>query len=137
MQGLCFSCNKKFTVGHKCSKAQLLILESEADVDENPYGEGTEASPHRNEQEEFVDPKITLYALTGWAAPQTMLVMAKIGPNEIVVLIDSCSTHNFINTRLANMLQLPIQPIAAFSIRVANEEKVTCQGKHEKVQVLI
>ena len=66
-----------------------------------------------------------------------MRVMAKIGPYEIVVLIDSGSTHNFINTRLANMLQLPIQPTAAFTVRVTNGEKVTCQGKHEKVQVLI
>ena len=132
-QGLCFSCNKKFTVRHKCSKAQLLILESEGNIDENPYGESKEATQHMNEQEESVDPEITLYALTGWHAPQPMRVMAKIEPYEIVVLIDSDSTHNFINTQLANMLQLPIQPTNAFSIKVANEEKVTCQGKHEKV----
>ena len=61
-QGLCFSRNEKFTVEHKCSKAQLLILESETDVDENHYRESTKAAPHRNEQEESVDPKITLYA---------------------------------------------------------------------------
>ena len=83
VQGLCFSCNEKFTVGHKCSKAQLLILESEANIDENPYGESTEATSHRNEQEESVDPEITLYALTGWLAPQTMRVMAKIGHTKL------------------------------------------------------
>ena len=132
-QGLCFTCNEKFTIGHKCSKAQLLILESEANSDE----ESTEATPYRNGQDEFVDPEITLYALTGWAILQTMRVMAKIGPYEILVWIDNGSTHNFINTRLANMLQLPFQPIVAFSVKVANGEKVTCQGKHEKVQVLI
>ena len=114
-----------------------MILESEANIDENPYRESTEATPHRNEQEESVDPEITLYALTGWDAPQTMRVMAKIGPYKILVLIDSGSTHDFINTRLANMLQLPIQPTAAFSVKVANGEKFTCQGKHEKVQILI
>lgn len=84
-----------------------------------------------------VKPKITFYALTGWATPQTMRVRAKIGLNEIVVLIDSDSTHNFINSRLASVLQLPIQPTPAFSVRVANGEKVICQGKHEKVYVLI
>ena len=35
------------------------------------------------------------------------------------------------------MLQLPIQPTPTFSVRVANSEKVECQGKHEKVRVLI
>ena len=117
--------------------AQLLILKSEVNNDENPYEESMEAMPHRNGQEESVDPEITLYALIGWAVPQIMRVMAKIGPYEIVVLIDSGSTHYFINTRLANMLQLSFQPTAAFLVKVANEEKVTCQGKHEKVQVLI
>lgn len=30
VQGLCFNCNDKLTAGHKCTRAQLLILESEA-----------------------------------------------------------------------------------------------------------
>lgn len=63
--------------------------------------------------------------------------MARIGSYEIVVLIDSGSTHNFISTRLANLLQLPIEPTTTFSVRVANEEKLMCQGKFEKVQILI
>lgn len=66
-----------------------------------------------------------------------MCVLAKIGPYEIVVLIDSGSTHNFISTRLADMLQLPIKPTSAFSVRISNREKLTCQEKFEKVQVLI
>ncbi|KAH9648976.1 hypothetical protein KPL70_025802 [Citrus sinensis] len=68
---------------------------------------------------------------------QTMRVKAKIGPHEIIVLVDSGSTHNFINSRLANMLQLPVQPTSAFPVKVANREKVICQGKHDKVHVLI
>lgn len=66
-----------------------------------------------------------------------MCVLAKIGPYEIVVLIDSGSTHNFISTRLANMLQLPIKPTAAFSVQISNGEKLTCQENFENVQVLI
>ena len=66
-----------------------------------------------------------------------MRVLAKIGSYEIMILIDSRSTHNFISTRLANQLQLPIKPTATFSIRVANGEKLTCQGKFEKVQIVI
>ncbi|KAH9751490.1 hypothetical protein KPL71_014318 [Citrus sinensis] len=68
---------------NNCALPALLILESEANIDENPYGESTEATSHRNEQEESVDPEITLYALTGWLAPQTMRVMAKIGHTKL------------------------------------------------------
>ncbi|KAH9792450.1 hypothetical protein KPL71_004124 [Citrus sinensis] len=134
-QGLCFNCNDKFTASHKCTKAQLLILEAEDE--ENIPEESVATTEHESETGEHVKPKITFYTLTGWVAPQTMRVRAKIGLHEIVVLIDSGSTCNFINARLASVLQLPIQPTPAFSVRVANEEKVICQGKHEKVYVLI
>ncbi|KAH9680798.1 hypothetical protein KPL71_026691 [Citrus sinensis] len=129
-QGLCFNCNDKFTAGHKCTKAQLLILEAEDE--ENIPEEFAVTTELESEIREHVKPKITFYALTGWAAPQTIRVRARISLHKIVVLIDSGSTHNFINARLASVLQLPIQPTPAFSVRVANGEKVICQGKHEK-----
>ena len=63
--------------------------------------------------------------------------MAKIGPYEIVVLIDSGLTHNFSSTRLANFLQLLIMPTTAFSVQVTNGEKLSRQGQSEKVQIVI
>ncbi|KAH9696914.1 hypothetical protein KPL71_023390 [Citrus sinensis] len=135
-QGLCFNCNDKFTAGHKCTKAQLLILECETTPEEGLYEEFVAKEPIM-ESTKTVNPKITLYALSGWAAPQTMRVMAKIGQYAIVILIDSWSTHNFISSRLANLLQLPIKPTTSFSVQVANGAKLTCQGMFEKVQILI
>ena len=135
-RGLCFNCNDKFTAGHKCTKAQLLILECETTPEEGLYEEFAAEEPIM-ESTETVNPKITLYALSGWAAPQTMRVMAKIGQYAIVILIDSGSTHNFISSRLANLLQLPIKPTTSFSVQVANGAKLTCQGMFEKVQILI
>ena len=73
----------------------------------------------------------------GWAAPQTMHVLAKIGSYEIMVSINNRSTHNFISTRLANQLPLSIKPTTTFSVQVVNSEKLTCQGKFEKVQIVI
>ena len=133
---MCFNCNDKFTAGHKCTKAQLLILECETTPEEGLYEEFAAEEPIM-ESTETVNPKITLYALSGWAAPQTMRVMAKIGQYAIVILIDSGSTHNFINSRLANLLQLPIKPTTSFSVQVANGAKLTCQGMFEKVKILI
>ena len=66
-----------------------------------------------------------------------MLVKVKIGPYEIIMLINSGSTHNFISTRLANLLKLPIIPTAAFPVKVANGKKLACQGKFEKIQILM
>ncbi|KAH9657212.1 hypothetical protein KPL70_022965 [Citrus sinensis] len=40
-QGLCFNCNERFTAGHKCSKAQLLIFDSESKMEEATYDESS------------------------------------------------------------------------------------------------
>lgn len=124
-QGLCFNCNEKFTASHKCTKAQLLLLESEELPDE-AVNEKIMGEEITREPGESVNPRISLYALIGWATPQTMRVMARIRPYKIIVLIDNGSTHNFISTKLANMLQLPIKPMAAFTVRVANGENLIC-----------
>jgi hypothetical protein len=79
--------------------------------------------------------EITFHALTGWTTPKTMRVSAKMGSHEVMVLIDSGSTHNFISNRLASMLKLPVIPTESFHVRVANGEGLTCQGRYNKVRV--
>ena len=76
--------------------------------------------------ETITEPKITLHALTGWAAPKTMRITVRIGSSDVIVLIDSGSTHNFISERLANALRIPVVPTASFTVRVANGEKLKC-----------
>nr|TKS00092.1 hypothetical protein D5086_0000187020 [Populus alba] len=136
-QGLCFNCNERFTAGHKCQGMQLLLLEGPTDFNEITYEEVTEEADAEEVTRENDEPEITLHALTGWSAPRTMRVDAKVGFVNAVVLIDSGSTHNFISTRMADRLRLPIVPTETFTIRVANGARLQCQGKFEKVQVLL
>ncbi|XP_024043371.1 uncharacterized protein LOC112100028 [Citrus clementina] len=135
--GLCLNCNDRFTTGHKCTQPRLLLLESDTTNDETTYEGIPEVLCTEPDTREPTDPKIIFYALTGWAAPRIMRVTAKVGPYEIMVLIDSGSTPNFISSRMANMSRLPIIPTAGFSVRVANGETLSCKGKFEQVQVLL
>jgi tRNA(Ser,Leu) C12 N-acetylase TAN1 len=66
-----------------------------------------------------------------------MRVLAKIGPYEMVVLIDSRYTYNFISEKMANMLQLPIVPTKSFNVRVANRGPLKCQGRFENVHIAL
>jgi hypothetical protein len=128
-QGLCFHCDERFVLGHKCKRSQLLLLEDsykEEDID----NEGA----HTIFQEE---PEISLHALTGWSTARTMHVSAKVGLHELIVLIDSGSTYNFINDRIAEVLQLPVVPTKPFNVKVANGGPLKCQGRFENVQVLL
>jgi hypothetical protein len=66
-----------------------------------------------------------------------MRLMAKIGPYEMVVLIDSGSTHNCIGEKVANMLQLPVVPTESFNVRVTNGGPLKCQGRFENVHITL
>lgn len=132
--GLCFNCNDRFIAGHKCNQPQLL-LESDAMNNEVACERIAKELQKEPNIRELANPKITFYALMRWTAPRTIRVTAKLGPYEIMVLIDSSSTHNFINSRMANMLRLLIIPTVGFSIRVANGETLLCTKKFEQVQV--
>jgi len=82
-------------------------------------------------------PEISLPALSSWSSYRTMWVMAKIGHYEVVVLIDSGFSHNFISEKVARLLQLPVVPAKPFNIKVANGGPLRCQGRFEDVQVLL
>ncbi|KAA8524548.1 hypothetical protein F0562_010971 [Nyssa sinensis] len=95
----------------------------------------TEEQPTEEIHEELFEPEITLHALTRWTAPKTMRLAARIGFHDVIVLIDSGSTHNFISERMANLLRLPVVPTEAFTVRVASGTNLRCQGRFEDVKV--
>ena len=64
-----------------------------------------------------------------------MQITAKICTHDVIVLIDSGSTHNFISECMANLLRLPVVPTQPFTVRVANGENLKCQGRSEEVQI--
>lgn len=66
-----------------------------------------------------------------------MRVLAKFGPYEMVVLIDSGWTHNLMSGKMANMLQLPVVPTESFNVKVANGEFLKCQGRFENVHIAL
>jgi hypothetical protein len=48
-----------------------------------------------------VDPLISLYALTGFSAPQMFKLIGYIKHMKVIILVDSGSTHNFIHHHIA------------------------------------
>ncbi|XP_035544589.1 uncharacterized protein LOC118347983 [Juglans regia] len=137
LQGLCFNCNERFTTGHKCQGPRILLLESCEDDDNLVCDDVTDEQTIKENHKGAPEPEITLHALTGWTAPKTMRIAAKIRNHEVIVLIDSGSTHNFISEHMANLLRLPVIPTESFTVRVANGEKLKCQGRFEETKKLV
>lgn len=136
-QGLCFNCNDKFTAGHKCQGPQLILLEGFSGESSIKLKEITGDTTEDTIPDFQSEPEISLHALTGWSTSRTMRVTAKIGHHEVVVLIDSGSTHNFISEKVAYLLHLPVIPTESFTVRVANGNRLQCQGRYEQVHVIL
>ncbi|WVZ63767.1 LOW QUALITY PROTEIN: hypothetical protein U9M48_013374 [Paspalum notatum var. saurae] len=117
--GLCFNCDEKFRVGHRCKK--LFIMEVSFDPD-GYDSDSKEADP--------VEPGISLHALTGVRAlcNTTFKVRATVGTTTVTALLDSSSTHNFIDTSLAGKACIPLQARHGLSVAVANGDRIDAMG---------
>ncbi|GJZ10399.1 putative mitochondrial protein [Tanacetum coccineum] len=124
-----------FVPGHKCS-GQAFDLELVIDPDpqmEMCFMEGNE--------EEFVlleisneseIPQISLNALTGLTSYRTMRMIGHFGKQKIHILIDSGSTHNFLDVFMAKKLGCKIQQIDPLQVSVADGNKISTTSMCKK-----
>ena len=70
-------------------------------------------------QEEVV-PHISMNALTGMNTFQTMRINGRVGSQRIHILVDSGSTHNFLDVTTAKKLRCEVVKIPAFMAAIAN-----------------
>ena len=82
-------------------------------------------------------PEITLYALVGSPSPGTMRIEGIIQGHYLVILIDTGSTHNFLDAGLCSGLKLAIDPALAFDVKIANGATVKTLGACQAFQVQV
>uniref|UniRef100_A0A2N9J200 Integrase catalytic domain-containing protein n=1 Tax=Fagus sylvatica TaxID=28930 RepID=A0A2N9J200_FAGSY len=130
-KGLCYNCDEKWSTNHKCRTMKLYIME-EVDLDEDLEQVIEEESELTEESEESAE--ITLCALLGSTSPSTMRVVACINGKKAVVLIDTGSTHNFLDYELAKSLRFGIDTSSCFGVKVANGEVIRTKGECKDIQ---
>ncbi|KAL2466824.1 Eukaryotic aspartyl protease family protein [Abeliophyllum distichum] len=105
-KGLCFRCDEKYTIGHRCKNKELQVLlvqeGGEWEVDEREEGEGK--AEEVDEVGEVVE--LSLNSVVGLTPPRTMKVRGRILSQDIVILIDCGASHNFISSKLVQILGL-------------------------------
>lgn len=81
---------------------------------------------------------VSLHAIKGSQGPHTMRFEASLKSIKAIVLVDSGSTHNFMDLKLANKLALPICPQEKFKVTVTDGKsimiQVSCQNVQKKIQ---
>lgn len=64
-----------------------------------------------------------------------MRIWGRINHHDMVILIDSGSTHNFLDEALWKLLKLPISTHDCFEVRVANGDVLSTKGACNEVQI--
>ena len=72
--------------------------------------------------------KITLYTLIGNPSTNTMRVKGRIKNCEVVSLIDSSNTHNFLDAAELDMLNLHLDTSQILEVKVADDSVMKTLG---------
>ncbi|XP_031254518.1 uncharacterized protein LOC116112528 [Pistacia vera] len=130
-KNLCFNCDEKFTPGHRC-QAWTCLIDAEILLASEAEGEKEVVAV-----DSPTDPLIPLHAISGSLGNRTMWVRAMIHHQELNALIDSGSSHNFINQSMVSRLNLVVTPITPFCVRIASGDKLECHARYDKVPISI
>ena len=79
-------------------------------------------------------PEISLNAIAGYLSPRTMRIHGKVQDCPVVILVDTGSTHNFLDPMIARKVGLGINIAEQVEVRVANGEKMRSEGLIEQMQ---
>lgn len=127
----------KYTPGHKCAKSQIyqLVIEALVELDNelksltsNEFQDFPEKLEVTEVEVELVASVLSLHALNGSQGHNTTRLLARIGPCKTIILVDSGSTHNFMDCKLVKQLHLHVDPSCKLKVMVANDVQLATQG---------
>ena len=145
-KGLCMWCGQKYSFNHTCVKSQLyhILVDNSLDKDMET-DEFMDCVEHMEEmeaaaKEEEVRPVISLHAMLGTNGYQTMRLHGKIKNQLVNFLVDTGSTHNFLDHSVVKRTECHSQDVGSLIITVANGEQLKaqeiCPNLHWEVQGL-
>lgn len=138
-KGLCYNCDERFTPNHRCKSRCFLIIAEEDDapgVGVSPLDNMEPLSPTADTGGS-PSAQLSLNAMSGNLAPETLRVTGMVGGQEVVILIDRGSTHNFVQDKMVRFLKLQAQPTKQLNVMVGNGSHLTCSHICKNIQVSI
>lgn len=149
-KGICFWCDAKYEPGHKCrgKTSQLYHIEVEEIEDCEEQVLEQQGDDIKIDTCDSQCAHISVQAMDGMAAFQTMRVEAHHGKKTLQLLLDTGSTHNFIDTSKALKLDCKVEPMEPMWVKVADGGQLQCssiirdftwkmQGSEFKADVLL
>nr|GEW54224.1 hypothetical protein [Tanacetum cinerariifolium] len=139
----CFYCDKKYVPGHKC-EGQLFTLEIRGTgihecLEEKDEKEPDMISYELTDPTPQTSPHISLNALSGIPTHNTMRLKGHVLKQILHILMDSESTHNFLDFYVTKRLRCRIRNTCPLEVSVAEGsklfyhegQKVVLRGTHQ------
>ncbi|KAL4319829.1 hypothetical protein GQ457_18G007350 [Hibiscus cannabinus] len=126
---LCFKCGDKFSPGHQCKIKQLNSMEEDEQavfLEDTNLQEITEQNIDKLVDEEL---EISINALTGSVGHITLRIQGTIKGKPLSILVDSGSTHSFINPGWAKGVEV----ISTSPLVITAGQWVLCMGGSDMV----
>ncbi|KAI4384698.1 hypothetical protein MLD38_002817 [Melastoma candidum] len=128
MKGLCFGCNEPFDRNHKCSKRQVYSMIVESIEEEAGLVGDCAVDIGKSEGKEMY---VTLHAMQGevpCGSVQTMQVKGWFKKKSLNILVDSGSTHNFVDLVLVKGMNLLVETVSPIRVTVADGRSLICRS---------
>ncbi|XP_040259896.1 uncharacterized protein [Aegilops tauschii subsp. strangulata] len=122
-RGLCYMCGEKWSRDHKCAAAvQLHVVQEMFEVLGMSSRENQEAVSDTSSECHT----ISKAALEGSVAPRTIRLQGKLQSQQVLMLVDSGSSHSFISSVLAAKLQGVRHSPKALKVKIADGGQLLC-----------
>ncbi|XP_070022382.1 uncharacterized protein [Nicotiana sylvestris] len=134
-KGLCYNCDEKYSFGHVCkNKRQLFSMKAEEGIEEVELEEEVMFDPAQlltmigqgleTDAEGSILPHVSVHAINGLHDFRTMRVAVSVKGKAVQVLIDTGSTHNFLDLNIVKKLGCVLTSISPFDVSVADGKRM-------------
>jgi len=137
-KGLCFTCDEKYSLNHKCPNKHYFFLQIVEDENLLSTEDNNIIAPEPPDpvtQSETLEHHLSFNALKGSSTVGSF--KGSINGIILQVLLDSGSSDNFIQPRLASCLKLPVEPVPDLQVLVGNGHSLIAEGIVRHLDVLI
>jgi hypothetical protein len=137
LNGLCYACGEKFEPGHlaKCTKRVQAHLNAVITKEEPiVLTDDVLKQLEQEDDKEEVCCKVSLQAMAGRDDENSMMVSAMVNKQNLVMLIDSGSSSNFISSHMVQLLGLAEMDCSPVKVKVANGEIMVCDKMVKEVE---
>ncbi|KAI0524824.1 hypothetical protein KFK09_004212 [Dendrobium nobile] len=135
-KGLCFRCDEKYMPGHRCKDRSLQVLLVCEDEEDEERG-GNDPEVEEDEKLHLDVAEVSLNSVVGFTPSHTMKVRGEIADREVVVLIDSGATHNFISTQIVESLGMELVDTGGYGVMMGTGKVEMGRGVCREVVLMI